>query len=232
MNASVFEGYGGMLFDGMLMTLKLSLSALILSLLLGLAMAAAKQSGNWLLTSIATVYTTVIRGIPDVALMLLIFYSLQIWLNGLTDWIGIAQIDIDPFGAGVVALGLIYGAYFTETFRGAFMAVPHGQIEAGLAYGLTRWSCFSRILFPQMMRFALPGIANNWLVMVKATALVSIVGLSDITGGAQDAGKASGRMLFYLCVAAVFYLAVTSISGVVIHWLNRRYSAGVREAEV
>lgn len=221
-----------MLLDGMSSTLELSLSALALAVLLGLIMACAKQSGKRLLAVVATIYTTVIRGIPDIALMLLIFYSLQIWLNNLTDALGMSQIDINPFGAGIVALGLIYGAYFTETFRGAFMSVSPGQLEAGRAYGLSRWACFRLILFPQMMRFALPGIANNWLVMVKATALVSIVGLSDVTKGAQDAGRGSGQMLFYLGIAAVFYLAVTSVSGLVVHWLTKKYSVGVRGAEL
>jgi histidine transport system permease protein len=228
----ISPGYREMLLSGMSVTLALSLGALALALVLGLIMASAKQSGNRLLAAVATAYTTVVRGIPDIALMLLLYYSLQIWLNQLTDALGWSQIDIDPFAAGIIALGVIYGAYFTETFRGAFLSVSPGQIEAGLAYGLTRWSCFRLILFPQMMRFALPGIANNWLVMVKATALVSIIGLSDITKGAQDAGRGSGKMLFFLCVAAAFYLAVTSISGALIHWLNKRYSVGVHEVEL
>lgn len=219
-----------MLLSGMSTTLTLALSSLLLALLIGLVMALCKQFGGRLLATIATLYTTVIRGIPDIALMLLLYYSLQIWLNSLTDWLGRTSVEISPFGAGVVALGFIYGAYFTETFRGAFIAVSAGQLEAGLAFGLTRWACFRYILFPQMMRFALPGIANNWLVMVKATALVSLVGLSDITRASQDAGRGSGRILFFLFISALFYLVVTTISSIVIHLLNRRYSAGVREA--
>ena len=108
----------------------------------------------------------------------------------LTDLLGGDQIDIDPFLAGILVLGFIYGAYFTETFRGAFLSVPRGQLEAGAAYGMTSWQTFSRIMFPQMMRFALPGIGNNWQVMVKATALVSIIGLADVVKASQDAGRA------------------------------------------
>ncbi|NTJ11621.1 ABC transporter permease [Rhizobium lusitanum] len=222
-------GYRDMLLSGMSTTLLLSLSALLLALVIGLIMAVLKQFGGRFIGGVATLYTTVIRGIPDIALMLLLYYSLQIWLNNFTDWLGWEQIEISPFGAGVIALGFIFGAYFTETFRGAFMAVSAGQLEAGLAYGLTRRACFSRILFPQMMRFALPGIANNWLVMVKATALVSLVGLSDITRAAQDAGRGSGKILLFLFISAAFYLAVTTISSIAIHFLSRRYSAGVQE---
>lgn len=224
--------YLEMLLDGMLVTVKLSLGALLLAMALGLAMASAKLSGRKSLAAASTVYTTFIRGVPDLVLLLLLFFSLQVWLNGLTDAIGLRQINIDPFTAGILTLGLIYGAYFTETFRGAFMAVPHGQIEAASAYGLTGWQSFRFVLFPQMMRFALPGIANNWLVMVKSTALVSIIGLSDLTAAAQDAGRGSGNMLLYLCFAGAFYLAVTSVSGFVVYLLQKHYSVGVKEAEL
>ncbi|ATA26271.1 histidine ABC transporter permease [Brenneria goodwinii] len=226
------QGYAHMLLDGIMVTVRLSLGALVLAMLLGLIMALAKLSGSRPLNAVAALYTTVIRGIPDLALMLLVFYSLQMWLNQITDFLGWRQIDIEPFSAGIVTLGFIYGAYFTETFRGAFMAVPAGQMEAGRAFGLSGWQCFRQILFPQMMRFALPGLSNNWLIMVKATALVSIIGLSDVTKAAQNAGKGSGQLFFYLVLAALFYLLVTTVSSVVLYWLGKRYNIGVREAEL
>lgn len=224
------DGYQAMLLSGMRMTLSLSLSALALALSLGLIVAVARQFGGKIAQALSAVYATVMRGTPDIAMMLLLYYSLQIWLNDLTDALGVGQIEISPFGAGAIVLGVMYGAYFSETFRGAFMAVHKGQIEAGLAYGLTRWGCFRLILFPQMMRFALPGIANNWLVMVKATAVVSLVGLSDITRAAMDAGRGSGQTMLYLLICAGFYLLVSSVSIGIIHLLNRKYSTGLREA--
>ncbi|MBV8626700.1 MAG: ABC transporter permease subunit, partial [Paraburkholderia sp.] len=172
-----FQGFGPLLLAGTWETIKLAVLSLGAAFLLGLAGAAAKLSPNRALSRIGTMYTTLIRAVPDLVLMLLLFYSLQIWLNDATDMMGMDQIDIDPFVAGVITLGFIYGAYFTETFRGAFLAVPRGQIEAGFAYGMSSTRVFTRILFPQMMRFALPGIGNNWQVLVKATALVSIIGL-------------------------------------------------------
>ena len=132
--------------------------------------------------------------------------------------------------AGVVTLGFIFGAYFTETFRGAFMAVPAGQLEAGRAYGMSRWQVFSRILFPQMLRHALPGLGNNWQVMQKSTALVSIIGLSDITWLADQAGRTTHEPFLFYAVVCVFYLALTALSGLVFNWLERRYSVGVRRA--
>ncbi|KVO75459.1 histidine ABC transporter permease [Burkholderia ubonensis] len=226
------QGYGPLIFAGTWQTVKLAVLSLALSFLLGLLGAAAKLSRNRFTNGVGTVYTTLIRGVPDLVLMLLLFYSLQIWLNQLTDLAGWDQIDIDPFLAGVLVLGFIYGAYFTETFRGAFLSVPRGQLEAGSAYGMTSWQVFSRIMFPQMMRFALPGIGNNWQVLVKSTALVSIIGLADVVKASQDAGKGTLRFFFFTLIAGAIYLAITTISNFVLMWLEKRYSTGVRKADL
>ncbi|KVS42593.1 ABC transporter permease [Burkholderia ubonensis] len=226
------QGYSPLIFAGTWQTVKLAVLSLALSFLLGLLGAAAKLSRNRVTNGIGTVYTTLIRGVPDLVLMLLLFYSLQIWLNQLTDLAGWDQIDIDPFLAGVLVLGFIYGAYFTETFRGAFLSVPRGQLEAGSAYGMTSWQVFSRIMFPQMMRFALPGIGNNWQVLVKSTALVSIIGLADVVKASQDAGKGTLRFFFFTLIAGAIYLAITTVSNFVLMWLEKRYSTGVRKADL
>ncbi|WP_027799779.1 ABC transporter permease [Paraburkholderia dilworthii] len=226
------QGYGPLLLNGTWQTVKLAVLSLVLAFLLGLIGAAAKLSKNRLSHGAGTVYTTLVRGVPDLVLMLLLFYSIQIWLNNLTDLLGWDQIDIDPFVAGVAVLGFIYGAYFTETFRGAFLAVPRGQLEAGAAYGMTSWQVFSRIMFPQMMRFALPGIGNNWQVMVKATALVSIIGLADVVKASQDAGKGTLRFFFFTLFAGAIYLVITTVSNFVLMYLEKRYSTGVRKADL
>ena len=185
----------------------------------------------------ATIYTTLIRGVPDLVLMLLLYYSFQDWLNRLTDALNLQQIDIDPFLAGICVLGFIYGAYFTETFRGGVLAVPKGQLEAAAAFGLTRWQVFRRILFPQMMRFALPGISNNWQVILKATALVSIIGLHEVVRAAQDAitgtsSKGAYHAFFFLSVAGLIYLVLTTLSNLVFMALEQRYSIGIRKPEL
>ncbi|HDR8915870.1 TPA: histidine ABC transporter permease HisQ [Burkholderia multivorans] len=225
-------GFGPVLWAGTVQTIELSVLSLATAVALGLIGAVAKLSHNQVLRAIATGYTTLIRSVPDLVLMLLLFYSIQIWLNQFTDLVGWTQIDIDPFVAGVLTLGFIYGAYFTETFRGAFLAVPRGQLEAGAAYGMSGARVFVRILFPQMMRFALPGIGNNWQVLVKATALVSIIGLADVVKAAQDAGKSTFNMFFFILVAALIYLAITTVSNLVLIQLEKRYSMGVRHAEL
>lgn len=224
------KGFGPLLLQGSWMTVKLSALCLLLSVGLGLIGASAKLSKSALLRIPAQAYTTLIRGVPDLVLMLLIFYSLQTWLTNLTDALGWEYIEINPFSAGVITLGFIYGAYFTETFRGAILAVPKGQLEAATAYGLTRAQRFRLVLFPQMMRFALPGIGNNWMVILKATALVSIIGLADLVKVAQDAGKSSYQLFFFLVLAALIYLVITTASNYVLRRLESFYAAGTREA--
>jgi len=223
------EGYGLLILKGTWVTVQQALLSLMISFVIGLIGAAGRLSKNRLVSGVATTYTTIIRGIPDLVLMLLIFYSMQLWLNSLTDWLEWEQIDIDPFAAGAATIGFIYGAYYAETFRGAFLAVPKGQVEAAVAYGMTSWQVFRRVLFPQMMRFALPGIANNWQVTLKATALVSIIGLSDVIKATQLAGKATYQFFYFTLIAAIIYLLLTTLSNFVLMWLERRYSVGVRQ---
>lgn len=222
------NGYGPLVLAGLGMTLKLALLAMAGAFLLGLAGAGLKLSRRPVLRAIGAGYTTVVRSVPDLVLMLLLFYSLQIWLNRLTDALGWHQIDIDPFSAGVITLAVIYGAYFTETFRGAFAAVHRGQIEAAQAYGMAPWTLFRRVLFPQMMRHALPGIGNNWQVMIKATALVSLIGLNDLIKAMQDAGKASGHFFKFSILSALIFLALATLINLGVALLERRFSAGAR----
>lgn len=226
------SGYGPLILSGTWMTLQLALLSLLLSVIIGLIGASSKLSSFKALRYIATAYTTLIRSVPDLVIMLLLFYSLQLGLNQITESLQMDQIDINPFVAGVITLAFIYGAYFTETFRGAFQSVPTGQIEAAMAYGMTPWQVFRRVLFPQMMRFALPGIGNNWQVLIKATALVSIIGLTDIVKITQDAGRSTMQLFFFSIVAAAIYLAITTVSNLILMWLERRYSAGVRKGQL
>ncbi len=205
------SGYGPVLLSGTWMTIQLALLSLVLSIIIGLFGASAKLSRIQILRHVATLYTTLIRSVPDLVIMLLLFYSLQLGLNSITESIHMEQIDINPFVAGVITLAFIYGAYFTETFRGAFQAVPKGQLEAAYAYGMTPFQVFRRVLFPQMMRFALPGIGNNWQVLIKATALVSLIGLTDIVKITQDAGRSSMQVFYFSIVAAIIYLAITTL---------------------
>ncbi|MFQ3789106.1 ABC transporter permease [Halomonas sp. A29] len=225
------HGYGPRLLEGAGVTLQLAVLSLILALILGLLTASAKMSRNWLLHKVATLYTTVIRGVPDLVLMLLLFFGGQMALNVLTDAIydrtGLDwYVNLNAFAAGVLTIGFIFGAYMGETFRGAFMAVEHGQIEAGKAYGMSPWLVFRRIRFPQMMRHALPGISNNWMVLLKTTALVSVIGLSDMVRIAAEASRATHEPFTFLIPVAIVYLLIASVSEWVFSRLQKRYNVG------
>ena len=225
-------GFSQVIFQGALVTLELALSSVVLAALPGPVGAGAKLSANRPMALVLEGYTTLSRGVPDLVLMLLIFYGLQIALNSITDALGMAQFDIDPMIAGIITLGFIYGAYFTETFRGAFLAVPKGHIEAATAFGLSGWQTFRRILFPAMMRYALPGIGNNWQVILKATALVSLLGLEDVVKATQLAGKSTWQPFYFAIVCGAIYLVFTTISNGVLLLLERRYSVGVKRADL
>jgi arginine/ornithine transport system permease protein len=199
-------------------------------MLLGICGALAKLSGARSLRLVAQVYTTIIRGIPDLVLMLLIFFGGQVLINQLGPLVGYDDyIDINPFIAGVSTIGFIFGAYMTETFRGAILAVNRGQLEAGTAYGMSSFMVFRRITLPQMVRHALPGFGNNWLVLVKTTALVSIIGLDDMVRKAGLAAGATRKPFTFYLVVAINYLLITTISIYILKYLERRYSVGVRE---
>lgn len=226
----MLHGYALSLLQGALLTLAVALTSLAVALALGLAGAVAKLSGRRLLAWPAQVYTTVIRAVPDLVLMLLVFYGGQMAVNAIGERLGWDYVDIDPFVAGVLTIGFIFGAYFTEVLRGAFLAVPAGQREAALAFGFTPRQVLVRFVGPQMLRHALPGLSNNWLVMVKATAIVSVIGLSDLMNrAAQAAGATREPFTFYLAVALV-YLAFTSLSEAFFAWLGRRLAVGQKMA--
>jgi His/Glu/Gln/Arg/opine family amino acid ABC transporter permease subunit len=220
--------------SGVGLTLAVALGALVLATVLGIVAAAARLSTGRIARVAAGTYATLIRGVPDLVLMLLIFYGGQIALNALAEAAGLidegGSLDIDPFTAGTITIGFIYGAYFAETFRGAMLAVPVGQSEAALACGMSRRQVLLRIVLPQAVRHALPGFTNNWLVLVKSTALVSIIGLTDLMYRAKQAGAAARAAFFYFVVAAVVYLAITTVSLAALRALERRHARGVRRA--
>ena len=225
------QGYGPSILQGTILTIELCFASLAIAMLLGILTALAKLSDSRGLNLVATAYTTIIRGIPDLVLMLLLFFGGQVLINQIGPMVGYeAYIDINPFIAGVSTIGFIFGAYMAETFRGAILSVPKGQLEAGYSYGMSKIQVFSRILMPQMVRHAIPGFGNNWLVLMKTTALVSIIGLNDMVRMAALAAGATRMPFTFYLVVAMNYLVLTSISIVILNWLNKKYSAGfVRE---
>jgi histidine transport system permease protein len=216
---------------GTSVTVAVALCSILIAVFLGLLGAWGKLATSKVANGFANAYTTLIRGVPELVLMLLLFYGGQQFLNYLgesTGWWG--YIEINHFTAGVFTIGFIYGAYMTETFRGAYLAIPSGQIEAGVACGMSGPLVFRRIIWPQLVRYALPSFGNNWLVLLKATALVSVLGLHELVWESFTAGRSTRQLFTFFFVTLVIYLVLTAVSDVGLRWLDRKYSAGVRRA--
>ncbi|MBJ9978307.1 ABC transporter permease [Pseudomonas sp. S75] len=229
----MLKGYGPVILEGAWLTLQLALSAMALAIVLGLIGVALRLSPVRWLARLGDLYSTVIRGIPDLVLILLIFYGGQDVINRLAPLLGYDDyIDVSPLAAGIGTLGFIFGAYLSETFRGAFLGIPRGQAEAGAAYGMSSRQVFFRIMVPQMIRLAIPGFTNNWLVLTKATALISVVGLQDMMFKAKQAADATREPFTFFLAVAALYLVLTSVSLLALKYLEKRYSVGVRAAEL
>jgi His/Glu/Gln/Arg/opine family amino acid ABC transporter permease subunit len=224
----MLHGYLPAILGGLWVTLSVAALSLAVACAFGLLGAVAKLSGSRAARIAAEAYTTVIRGLPELVLMLFIFYGGQIGLNALVESQGWDYIDVPPFVAGVLTIGFIFGAYLTETFRGAILAIPKGQAEAARAYGMTPAQVLRRIVLPQMVRHAIPGFSNNWLVMVKATALVSIIGLDDMVHRANMASTATREPFTFFVAIAGLYLVITTVSIFLLSRLEKRFSLGVK----
>jgi arginine/ornithine transport system permease protein len=227
---AVIIDYLPLILKGMLLTVEVALLSLVISSLLGMIGALAKLSKSRIAQTVAGAYTTIIRGIPDLVLMTIIFFGGQILVNDIGEKLGWEYIDVSPFMAGVITIGFIFGAYMTESFRGGIMAVSRGEIEAGYAFGMNPVQVFFRITLPAMVRHALPSFGNNWLVLTKTTALVSVIGLQDMVYNAGLAGGSTRQPFTFYCVVAFLFLIITGVSNIGVRWLDRRYSVGVRKA--
>ena len=226
--ASLWE-YRWLLLQGTGVTLLLGFCGLALAMTIGLGCAAAKIGGSPLVRKLAGYYTTFVRSVPDICMMLLLYFGGQTLLNKLgtaTGWWD--YLDLNSFAAGVITLGFIFGAYMTESFRGAYGSIPKGQFEAAMAIGLTPHQMFRRITFPQLMGYALPSIGVNWMVLLKTTALVSVIGLEDLVLYGVSAGRTTRNPFTFLLAIMAIYLILTALSDVVLRALEARYTKGRR----
>ena len=214
--------YQPLLLKGAFVTVSLALTSLLLATTLGLIGAWAKVSGGRIRKLIANFYTFLIRGIPDIVLILLFYFGGQRLLNVATEAMGFGTFELSQFLAGMLAIGLIYGAYLTETFRGAWMALPKGQGDAARALGLTPMLAFRKVLAPQLVRAVISGYSNVWQVLVKSTAVVSVIGLADLVGIADKIGKSTRDSFTFMVIVLLFYLTLTIVSENGFKWLERR----------
>ena len=220
--------YQGQLLQGTWVTIQLAIFSAMFSIAFGLLGAWAKLSKNILAQKTAAGYTTIVRGVPDLVLILLVFYGGQELANQFGSLTGLWEyVEISQFAAGVGTIGVVFGGYMTETFRGAILAIPRGQIEAGVACGMNKFLIFRRIIGPQMVRYALPGFSNNWLVQIKSTALVSVIGLQDVVYNGFVAGRSTRQLFTFMFAVLMVYLVLTAISDLALRWLDKKYSKGI-----
>ena len=216
-------GWGGVLLKGLLFTVLVAAGAYMLGLLIGFGGAVGKIYGGPVLKSVLEIYTTFIRAVPELVLILLIFYAGNDALNFVIGLIGVGPVDINPFAAGVLVLGVVQGAYTTEVIRAAMLAVPKGQVEAAYAYGMSWMKMLRRIMIPSMIPFAIPGLANLWLIVTKDTALLAVIGSTELATVTRAAAGSTRHYLLFYMAAAVLYLCLTLVSNVGIRRLERRY---------
>lgn len=229
--SGVLYGRGCQLLSGTWMTVIVGILAMAVAIAMGLVGANAKLSSVKPVRIIGDAYTVIIRGVPELVLLTLIYFGGTRILRTIAETFNPdGRVDINPFMTGVLTIGFIYGAFATEVLRGAILAVPKGQIEAAKACGMNRWQIARRILMPQVWRFAIPGLGNVWLVLLKATALMSVVNLDELTRKTFIAAGATFKHFTFFAVAALIYLALTTASYPVIQWAERRANRGVRRA--
>jgi len=196
-------------------------------LLIGIGGACGKLYGGPVARDLLETYTTVVRGVPELVLILLLFFAGTDLINRVLQMLGYGRIDIDGVIAGIWALAFVQGAYATEVIRGAILSVPQGQIEAARAYGMSATLLLRRITLPAMLPFAIPGLANLWLVATKDTALLAILGTNELTQVTRTAAGQTKAYFTFFMAAGVLYLLLSLVSNVVISIIERRARRGL-----
>jgi polar amino acid transport system permease protein len=222
-------GYGDELLWGAAMSVSIALLAYGLGLLIGTAGALGKLNGSTLTRSILGGYTTLVRAVPELILILILYYAGTATLNQLLEQAGFEAVRINGFVAAVLVLGFVQGAYATEVLRAAIQAIPVGQIEAAKAYGMSPWLIFRRVTLPSMLPFAIPGMANLWLIVTKDTALIAVVGYTELALATRQAAGNTKLYLTFFLMAGLIYLTITLISQKGFSLLERRVRRGQRK---
>ncbi|MDS9469330.1 ABC transporter permease [Paracoccus sp. MBLB3053] len=223
-------GWGGVLLAGFLRSIEIALGGYCLGLVLGIGGAMGKLYGNELIRDLMETYTTVVRAVPELVLILLLYYSGTDLLNRLMAWMGREAVDISGLAAGIFVIGIVQGAYSTEVIRAAIKAIAPGQIEAARAFGMSPFKVMRRVTLPAMLPHAIPGLANLWLIATKDTALLAVVGFSELTLVTRQAAGATKHYLLFFLAAGVLYLGLTLVSNLLIGRIEKRARRGIAEA--
>ena len=223
------DGWGRDMLAAAGMTIGVSIVGFVDGVLFGCCGAAAKLSRFGSLRWTAEVYTTVFRGVPDLLVIYLFYFGSSSLITSVASMFG-AQgfVGAPAFLTGALAIGVVSGAYQTQVFIGAVEALPRGEIEAARAYGMSSFLLFRRVVLPQAIRFAIPGVANVWQLVLKESALISVVGLIELMRQAQIGAGSTRQPFSFFLTAAALYLLITFVSGIGFHALEKRAMRGVR----
>ncbi|WP_120502409.1 ABC transporter permease [Roseovarius sp. EL26] len=223
-------GWGDELLAGLGITLQLAILALPVGLLLGFVFSGMSLANSRALRAGARLYTTTMRGLPEILTLFVIYNGAGILLNAIMSTMGAEPVEFSPMAAGVIALGMVFGAFAAEVLRGAFQSLDPGQTEAAQAIGMTRWQIFIRVKVPQVWRFALPGLGNLWINLLKDTALVSVIALDDLMRMTKVAAGFTKLPFNFYLAACLIYWVLCLASEVGLAKLERRANRGVRRA--
>ena len=225
-------GWGDEILAGTWLTVSLALATLPVGLTLGFLVALAKRSPSPVIHGLGEAFSTVFRGLPELLTIFIVYFGASILFQRAVGLFTDATIEINGFAAGMVALGVVFAAYASEVFTAAFNGIPKGQWEGAEAVGLHRWQTMRLVIIPQLIRLALPGLANLWLVLLKDTALVSVIAVDDLLRMTSQAVGYTKQPFFFYLVACLIYLALAVISSVGIRaierWSGRGYESDGR----
>lgn len=221
-------GWGGVLLTGALATLFISAGAYLLGMTLGLFGALGKLGGPRPVIFALNVYTTVVRAVPELVLIVALYYAGTSGLNHLLSLAGIGPIEVNGLVAAIAVLGFVQGAYMTEVIRGAILSIPVGQVEAAKAFGMRPTMRFRRIVLPSLVPNALPGFANLWLSVIKDSALIAVVGYQELALAARVAASNTKQYMLFFLAAAAIYLAITILSNLLFSALETYFRRGQR----
>lgn len=209
------DGWGDQIASGVIITVGLALASLPFGLTIGFFLALAKKSEEASLRMAANIYTTIFRGLPELLTLFLVYYGGQILIQQAVRLVfPDARFEINSFVAGMIALSLVFSSYASEAFLSAFRGIPAGQYEGGAALGLSRFRVMRLVVLPQLIRLSLPALSNLWLILLKETALVSVIGLSDTMRQTNIAARVTKEPFFFFGVACLIYLILALISSV------------------
>jgi polar amino acid transport system permease protein len=223
-------GWGATLLRGLWNSVLIATGAYALGLLIGICGAYGKLYGSPVVKDLLAVYTTLVRAVPELVLILILYFAVTDAVNQIVLAMGGDRIEISGVAAGIAVLGIVQGAYATEVLRGAILSVPAGQIEAARAMGMPAGLLARRITLPLMLSFAIPGLANLWLVATKDTALLAVVGFAELTQATRQAASTTKAFFTFYAAAGVLYLLLSIVSTISFARLEKWARRGQRRA--